>query len=76
MAAYSLDLRKRVLGPWDRGMDAESVAAKFAKYAASWCLVSSAFSAEVNAAPSSRAFMRFAETLPSRGSRVVVVFVN
>jgi transposase len=29
MAAYSLDLRKRVLRAWDAGMDAESVAAKY-----------------------------------------------
>jgi transposase len=29
MAAYSLDLRKRVLRAWDTGMDAESVAAKY-----------------------------------------------
>ena len=29
MAAYSLDLRKRVLRAWDKGMDAESVAAKY-----------------------------------------------
>ena len=29
MAAYSQDLRKRVLRAWDRGMDAESVAAKY-----------------------------------------------
>ena len=29
MAAYSLDLRKRVLRAWDSGMDAESVAAKY-----------------------------------------------
>src|SRR5437660_12444261 len=29
MAAYSLDLRKRVLRAWDGGMDAESVAAKY-----------------------------------------------
>ena len=29
MAAYSLDLRKRVLRAWDGGPDAESVAAKY-----------------------------------------------
>ena len=29
MAAYSLDLRKRVLRAWDSGMDAECVAAKY-----------------------------------------------
>ena len=29
MAAYSLDLRKRVLRAWDGGMDADSVAAKY-----------------------------------------------
>jgi transposase len=29
MAAYSLDLRKRVLRAWDAGMDAESVAATY-----------------------------------------------
>ena len=29
MAAYSLDLRERVLRAWDSGMDAESVAAKY-----------------------------------------------
>ena len=29
MAAYSLDLRKRVLRAWDGGMDAEGVAAKY-----------------------------------------------
>ena len=29
MAAYSLDLRKRVLRAWDAGLDAESVAAKY-----------------------------------------------
>lgn len=29
MAAYSLDLRKRVLRAWDGGMDAERVAAKY-----------------------------------------------
>ncbi len=29
MAAYSLDLRRRVLRAWDGGMDAESVAAKY-----------------------------------------------
>jgi transposase len=29
MAAYSLDLRKRVLRAWDGGLDAESVAAKY-----------------------------------------------
>lgn len=29
MAAYSLDLRKRVLRAWDSGMDADSVAAKY-----------------------------------------------
>ena len=29
MAAYSMDLRKRVLRAWDSGMDAESVAAKY-----------------------------------------------
>jgi transposase len=29
MAAYSLDLRKRVLRAWDSGMDAERVAAKY-----------------------------------------------
>ena len=29
MAAYSMDLRQRVLRAWDRGMDAESVAAKY-----------------------------------------------
>ena len=29
MAAYSLDLRKRVLRAWDSGMDAESVATKY-----------------------------------------------
>ena len=29
MAAYSLDLRKRVLRAWDAGMDADSVAAKY-----------------------------------------------
>ena len=29
MAAYSLDLRKRVLRAWDAGMDAHSVAAKY-----------------------------------------------
>jgi transposase len=29
MAAYSLDLRKRVLRAWDSGMDAESVAVKY-----------------------------------------------
>ena len=29
MAPYSLDLPKRVLRAWDRGMDAESVAAKY-----------------------------------------------
>lgn len=29
MAAYSLDLRKRVLRAWDNGMGAESVAAKY-----------------------------------------------
>jgi transposase len=29
MAAYSLDLRKRVLRAWDSGMDAASVAAKY-----------------------------------------------
>ena len=29
MAAYSLNLRKRVLRAWDGGMDAESVAAKY-----------------------------------------------
>src|SRR5438876_2808952 len=29
MAAYSLDLRKRVVRAWDAGMDAESVAAKY-----------------------------------------------
>jgi transposase len=29
MAPYSLDLRKRVVRAWDRGMDAEAVAAKY-----------------------------------------------
>ena len=29
MAAYSLDLRKRVLRAWDGGLDADSVAAKY-----------------------------------------------
>jgi transposase len=29
MAAYSLDLRRRVLRAWDSGLDAESVAAKY-----------------------------------------------
>jgi transposase len=29
MAAYSLDLRKRVLRAWDAGLDAEGVAAKY-----------------------------------------------
>jgi transposase len=29
MAAYSLDLRKRVLRAWDAGLDAEAVAAKY-----------------------------------------------
>jgi hypothetical protein len=29
MAAYSMDLRKRVLLTWDAGMDAESVAARY-----------------------------------------------
>jgi transposase len=29
MAAYSMDLRKRVLRAWDSGLDAESVAAKY-----------------------------------------------
>lgn len=29
MAAYSLDLRKRVLRAWDSGLDADSVAAKY-----------------------------------------------
>jgi transposase len=29
MAAYSLDLRKRVLRAWDSGLDAERVAAKY-----------------------------------------------
>jgi transposase len=29
MAAYSLDLRKRVLRAWDSGMDVYSVAAKY-----------------------------------------------
>jgi transposase len=29
MAAYSLDLRKRVCGPGDSGLDADSVAAKY-----------------------------------------------
>jgi len=29
MAAYSLDLRRRVLRAWDGGLDAESVAAKY-----------------------------------------------
>ena len=29
MAAYSMDLRQRVLRAWDSGMDAESVAAKY-----------------------------------------------
>src|SRR5512138_3323748 len=29
MAAYSLDLRQRVLRAWDRGMDVYSVAAKY-----------------------------------------------
>ena len=29
MAAYSLDLRKRVLRAWDSGMGAEAVAAKY-----------------------------------------------
>jgi transposase len=29
MAAYSLDLRKRVLRAWDAGMDAEGVATKY-----------------------------------------------
>ena len=29
MAAYSMDLRQRVLRAWDGGMDAESVAAKY-----------------------------------------------
>src|SRR5688500_18600852 len=29
MAACSIDLRKRVVRAWDRGMDAESVAAKY-----------------------------------------------
>ena len=29
MAAYSMDLRKRVVRAWDGGMDAESVAAKY-----------------------------------------------
>jgi transposase len=29
MAAYSLDLRKRVLRAWDGGLDAEGVAAKY-----------------------------------------------
>jgi transposase len=29
MAAYSLDLRKRVLRAWDGGMDVYSVAAKY-----------------------------------------------
>ena len=29
MAAYSMDLRKRVVRAWDAGMDAESVAAKY-----------------------------------------------
>ena len=29
MAAYSLDLRKRVLRAWDKGMDAETVAATY-----------------------------------------------
>ena len=29
MAAYSLDLRKRVLRAWDSGSDAETVAAKY-----------------------------------------------
>lgn len=30
MAPYSMDLRKRVVRAWDSGMDAESVAAKYA----------------------------------------------
>ena len=30
MAAYSLDLRERVLRAWDGGMDAETIAATFA----------------------------------------------
>ena len=29
MAAYSMDLRQRVLRAWDQGLDAESVAAKY-----------------------------------------------
>jgi transposase len=29
MAAYSLDLRKRVLRAWDSGLDADRVAAKY-----------------------------------------------
>jgi len=29
MAAYSMDLRQRVLRAWDSGLDAESVAAKY-----------------------------------------------
>ena len=29
MAAYSLDLRTRVLADWDAGMNAEAVAAKY-----------------------------------------------
>lgn len=29
MAAYSMDLRKRVLRAWDGGMDAEGIAAKY-----------------------------------------------
>jgi transposase len=29
MAAYSIDLRQRVVRAWDSGMDAESVAAKY-----------------------------------------------
>jgi transposase len=29
MAAYSLDLRKRVLGAWDRGLKADAVATTF-----------------------------------------------
>ena len=29
MAAYSLDLRERVLRAWDKGMDAETIAATF-----------------------------------------------
>ncbi len=37
MAAYSLDLRKRVMRAWDGGMDAESVAAKY-EVSRAWCI--------------------------------------